>query len=771
MNKMKNWLAIALCILGLVVVLAPGSGIGQEAIPGYGISHYDIWVEIIPAQKHLSARAVLTVEGLTAEVKTIRVYLHEEFTIHSISANGHPLKYVIPEAQDKPMYSPSAKAIDIEMPADKNPDGAQKIEVDYSGPISKTIFGINLISEDLTEIALYCSWFPMLKENQSFTYSLMVTLPEGQRAVCDSEISSEAVKEGQVTWRCERRTPGHDIPVIASPNIKVKVRETEAMKAEVYFRQIDESLIDDVLDQAIQAAEIMTEKFGDPTTKGRLTVVYSPRSGWGYSRIPLIVGPEENYLRRLKSDKGKIENFHGLAHEIGHFWWSIANTATTDDWINESLAEFSSLYATERVFGRDEVSKMLQSYTTQILGLTNAKPIMETKRDERSAYVLFYEKGSYLFEILRSMIGEEKLFSTLKNFYQKHRGNRTAVTPDLVSSLVDAGGEEIRPFLNEYLETNSLPKVSLEWDYREGRVKGKVVVKESALVKFPLEIFLSTEDGAQSDIKTIPVSSGDNPFDFALTFRPGIVTIDPNDRLLRVNPDLLYRSRFLPLLHGPIMDSWPDIIPEENIEKAGVLLAEWQSQSQGSPYLNFEWGWYSFLKKDYGKAAGYLEKVIPQAQELDIIGVMAYSVMGRCWDLLGDRAKAIGYYERGERLADNLGLDDVQKKGMFGDFRKTAYQRGKTIHMAALSGDIELVEKLAARDPGLVNAKDDIYGRPPAFFAILQVFHRDVLEWLLDHGADVNAKDPSGRTLLSIVKSKNNKALADFLISRGAREE
>ena len=760
---------IALLIFGLFVIPAKGGDLGVT--PGYGVTHYYVQVEIVPAQKHLSAEAVLKVEGLTRDIKTIRVYLHEEFDIHSVSANGNPLKFFVPEAQDKPMYSPSAKAIDIELPPDENMASSQKIEIDYSGPISQTINGVNLISEDLTEIALYCAWFPMLKENQSFTYSLMVTLPEGQRVVCDSEISSEAVKEGKVTWRCERRTPGYDIPLIASGNLKVKVRETEAMKTEVYFRQIDESLIDDVLDQAIRAAEIMTEKFGDPTTKGRLTVVYSPRSGWGYSRIPLIVGPEENYLRRLKSDKGKIENFHGLAHEIGHFWWSVASTSTTDDWINESLAEFSSLYATERVFGRVEVAKILKNYTTQILSLANAKPILETKRDERSAYVLFYEKGSYLFEMLRSMIGEEKLFSILKSFYRKHRGGRTAVTADLLSFLVDAGGEKIRPFLNEYLTTNSLPKVDLEWDYRDGRVKGKVTVKESALVIFPLEIFLSTEDGAQSDIITIPVSSGDNPFDFALTFRPGIVTIDPNDRLLWTNPDLLFRSRFVPLVHGPSMDFWPDIIPEENIEKAGVLLAEWQSQSQGSPYLNFEWGWYWFLKKDYGKAAVYLEKVIPQAQALDIIGVMTCSVMGRCWDLLGDRAKAIVYYERGERLADDLGLDDLQKKGMLGDFRRTAYKRGKTIHMAALTGDIELVKKLVTEDPGLANAKDDIYGRPPAFFAILQVVHRDVIEWLFGQGADVNAKDPSGRTLLSIAKSRNDKALADFLIGRGAKEE
>jgi hypothetical protein len=88
------------------------------------------------------------------------------------------------------------------------------------------------------------------------------------------------------------------------------------MKAEVYYREIADSVIDNVLDLAIAAAQLLVEKLGEPAAKGRLIVVYCLRSGWGYSWVTLIVAPEEFAKDCLKSRQGRIENFHGLS-QIG----------------------------------------------------------------------------------------------------------------------------------------------------------------------------------------------------------------------------------------------------------------------------------------------------------------------------------------------------------------------------------------------------------------------------------------------------------------------
>lgn len=512
----------------------------RQPIPYFSVSHYDIRVEIFPAQKSLSAVAVLKVQTPIMDAGTIRIYLHDEFTIHSVSADGNNLNFIIPqEVKKKPMYSPSAKPIEIDLPRADNTDGLQEIKIVYSGPITRMINRVNLISESLTEIALYCSWYPLLEDKQNFTYSLAVTVPEDQKTISDGVLCGETKESGKITRLFERRSPGGDIPLIASNNIKVKVRETAAIKAEIYYREIDDQAVDTALDQAVRAASILTAKLGDPINKGRLTVVYSPRGGWGYSRIPLIVGSENRYKTRLQNRDGIIDNFHGLAHEIAHFWWSIADSSSSEDWINEGLAEWSSLYVLEQVFGREEVNKILNNYRNEILELNNAKPLLQTKRDDfHTAYILFYEKGAYIFEMLRTKLDEDRLFSILKNFYFKNRGRREAITSDLVSDIVNEGGEEIRPFLNELLNTNNLPKIYLEWKYQDGQVLGKLVIQDTALVNFPLEILFSSDSPSQEEIKIILVSTGDNPFILPLSFYPGQVVIDPNNRLLWIDTDL-----------------------------------------------------------------------------------------------------------------------------------------------------------------------------------------------------------------------------------------
>jgi hypothetical protein len=540
-KRKKIFLFLLFVLLILFSLTAEFKTEQSQSTPHFSVSHYDIRVEIFPSQKSLSAEAILKAQIPITDASTVLIYLHDEFTIHSVSADGNNLNFIIPqEVKKKPMYSPSAKPIEIDLPPANSTNVCQEIKIVYSGPISKTINRVNLLSESLTEIALYCAWYPLLDKKQNFTYSLAVTMPEDQKTVSDGVLFAETKESGKITRHYERRAPGGDIPLIASNNIKFKVRETEALKAEIYYREIHDPAVDSALGMAIRAAMILTEKLGDPISKGRLTVVYSPRGGWGYSRIPLIVGPEETYKTRLQNREGIIDNFHGLSHEIGHFWWSIADSSTSQDWINEGLAEWSSLYVMERVFGRDEVNKILKSYTSQISGLSNVKPIMETKRDAgRHAYILFYEKGAYIFEMLRTKLGEDRLFSVLKNFYQKNYGRREAVTSELVSDLVHEGGDDIRLFLNELLNTNNLPEISLEWKYQNGSVEGKVGIKKSTVVNFPLEILFSSVNGSEEGIKTILVSSGDNSFLFPLPFFPGQVVIDPNNRFLWIDSNLL----------------------------------------------------------------------------------------------------------------------------------------------------------------------------------------------------------------------------------------
>jgi aminopeptidase N len=187
-----------------------------------------------------------------------------------------------------------------------------------------------------------------------------------------------------------------------------------------------------------------------------MVLVVSPRDGWGYSRVPLFVVAEVYLLDLLKQQHGMMESMHGNLHEMGHFWWQLANSSTSDDWINESLAEFFSLYACEKLFGRESANTILKAYVERVRKLKDPKPILGTLRGDQYGYVLYYEKGALIWEMLREKLSDEKLFSILRKYYAAHKNGPPATTQNLIDAFAAATHGETNDFFTEFLKTASL---------------------------------------------------------------------------------------------------------------------------------------------------------------------------------------------------------------------------------------------------------------------------------------------------------------------------
>jgi hypothetical protein len=423
------------------------------AVPA-GAAHYSIEARIAPAEHRLEVRAVLEVEAPPEGLATLRVFLHRELVVESARVGSAPARFVVGERPpDAPRFSPTAVPVDLAIDPPVPGGRTARLELRYGGPICGTVNGVNLISDRLTELGLYSAWYPLLAGEVPLTYDLSVTLPAAQRCLTDGELVERRVDGDTVRYRFQRQRPGTDIPLIASDSFRVQRLDAAGFEVEVHHVGLPDEAAADLAAVAVRGYRHMLERLGEPSAPGRLLMVASPREGWGYSRVPLSVVSEAYALQALGREGGRFELMHGNLHEVGHFWWLLASSETSDDWINESLAEFTALHACQALFGAGPVEAVRERYRKDIRELSEPRPIVETLRTDPNGYVLFYEKGALLWEVLRRELGDELLFGVLRSLHEAHRGRRDLTTAALVEAFSRATDGRTDAFFDRWIRS------------------------------------------------------------------------------------------------------------------------------------------------------------------------------------------------------------------------------------------------------------------------------------------------------------------------------
>jgi FOG: Ankyrin repeat len=86
-----------------------------------------------------------------------------------------------------------------------------------------------------------------------------------------------------------------------------------------------------------------------------------------------------------------------------------------------------------------------------------------------------------------------------------------------------------------------------------------------------------------------------------------------------------------------------------------------------------------------------------------------------------------------------------------------------SIYDAAVGGEFEAVQKIVSQNPQAVNERDE-YGFT-ALHGLAEEEHYDIVQFLIGHGADVNARNEDGITPLHLAAWPE---MAELLIASGA---
>lgn len=112
----------------------------------------------------------------------------------------------------------------------------------------------------------------------------------------------------------------------------------------------------------------------------------------------------------------------------------------------------------------------------------------------------------------------------------------------------------------------------------------------------------------------------------------------------------------------------------------------------------------------------------------------------------------------------------LMQTGFTGTLPKMAAQdAADEVCTAAERGDVEAVRRLLNQDCGLLEARisEGNLLRTPLMLAALEG-HMEVVTFLVEEGADVNARDADGETPLCMAAGWGHEEVVAFLLSRGA---
>ena len=397
--------------------------------------HYRLRVRVEPATHMLSADVWIQ------HPPESRFYLYKGFSVRQVEADGKAAPFQLDASAPKLPYSPGAVAFSVDAPK------AKELHIQYGGALSEVIAGVNMISPELVELALYSAWFPMFSDLKECTFDAETNLPAEFLTTTNGEQMAEREQAGRriTEWRSFKR--GMDIVLLASPRLHRIEGGTSALRVEMDYSQLSPKWLQAKMDGLVAGMGEFAGYYGAPRVGGVLRFVYSPRGGWGYSRIPLLVVSEERARGVLAGPNGEANDFRDNAHEMAHFWWTISDPATPNDWINEALAEFSAFRLTQGRFGRPFAEARLAEYRQNATRSKTTASIAETTSDSPDREINRYDKATLMMLEAQRRFGAVPLDRMLKVLHTRYAGTLQATT----ATFLEEAGKQMGPDAEAYL--------------------------------------------------------------------------------------------------------------------------------------------------------------------------------------------------------------------------------------------------------------------------------------------------------------------------------
>ena len=657
----KVWAGLMPAILLLAALAGVRTTAQEPRAPSFLAEKYEVSAYVDTASQGINA--IAKVEFRAQEVsQNVRVELHENLDVKEVKGpDGKQLQFQ--RENDNPLF------VYVTLP---QPVGAGKtvtLTFTYGGFLANEENSpvpnvrVASVGKDWVYLLLPSRWFPLTNyPSNRYTATFKLNVPDTMavagtgKAESPQPMKPKSPAEGNrlmYTFHCDQAEASGSF--VAGP-LQLNPKQAEGIDVAVYAPREYSGRAQEFANVVAHQEIVFSDLFGslpDPN----MTVIQLPNGTLRDFAAPGVI----MLSQRAWDPKGSDREMSQLTAAQ---WWGIRvlPASAGDVWITDGLARYCEELYAEQAFGKEAGLRTIDDFAVGALMYEGSVPVAQAARlapysSEYRSVVL--NKGAMLFHMLRVQMGDVPFRSLLHGFYAKYQG-KTATIQDFESLAVSTANAAAKPtegppnlagYFAQWLNSTGIPEFSLEYVVyrtRKGfRVVGKV---HQPLDTFhmPMQIRIDTEGNPET--KWIDVTGTDSDF-MVETFgrpKPGGIKVDPNNYVLKSTPNLRARAA---------------IARGEELAEAGKYydaILQYQKALSIQPnrsLANFRMGEAFFYQKNYQASANAFREAlatVPEPSE-KWTEVWSHIYLGKIFDLLGQRERALNEYSKARATNDNTG--------------------------------------------------------------------------------------------------------------------
>ena len=656
-----TWAPRALPLLFFCALCVAAAQAQVQQVPGFLADNYEVSAYLDTVAQGINA--VAKVEFRAQEVSQIvRVELHENLEIRDVKgADGKTLPF-----QREPQ-NPLYLVVTLPSPI---PAG-QKVTLTFSyggllaneenSPVPN--LRVASVNKDWSFLLLPSRWFPLTNyPSNRYTATFKLNVPDSVAAVGDGKADApqpmpeRSPAEGKrLMYTFHGVKPAPYGSFVIGP-LQLNPKQAEGINVAVYAPPAQSAKAQEFANDVAHQEIIFSDMFGELPDPD-LTVVQLPDGTLRDFAGPGVVMLSHRIWDPKASDRT-------LSQLVASQWWGIGvlPASTADTWISDGLARYSEELYAEQAIGKEAGLRAIDEFAVGALMFDNSAPVAQSARlvpysPEYRSVVM--NKGAMLFHMLRAQMGDAPFKSLLHQFYAKYQG-KTATIADFenlavaqanASTKQGADPPNLQGFFAQWLNSTGIPEFTLDYVVyrtRKGfRVLGKIKQPIDTF-SMPMQIRIDTEGNPET--KTVDVAGTESPF-MVETFgrpKPGGIHVDPNNTILKSTPALRARAA---------------IARGEELAEVGKYydaVQQYQKALSIQPnrsLANFRMGEAFFYQKNYQASANAFREdlaTVPEPSE-KWTEVWSHIYLGKIFDLLGQRERALHEYDKARQTNDNTG--------------------------------------------------------------------------------------------------------------------